>query len=99
MVPLISFGEPMSIDNAVNQRIKQILDKDKYCNEEKTRLIAQEESKQMQKNIEHDLDELSGKIDSASSRLDRMWDTIQELKSPQISTKKRNFLKWLKFWG
>ena len=92
----------MSIDEAVQLAVNNILRDGKYCSEEKSKEIAEEVSQKVRADFEHDLDAVKADFDKMRQREDRMWNIVHRFEEPKFPRVRKFFsfrwLGWLLFW-
>lgn len=89
----------MSIDDAVQNKVEDILHCGGYCNAESARAIAEEVSKDLQEKISVEMLSLGSEIDKLREMNDRLWDVIHKISEPKFPKMHQFFrFRWLKFW-
>ena len=83
----------MSIDEAVQFKVEQILQQKKLMDESKATEIAKDEARKIYEMFNNEIDEVKADVLKMHERQDRLWDQIFTAKP--VNT---GFWSWLAFW-
>lgn len=89
----------MTVDKAIEQKIKTVLCDENYCNKEMSRAIAKEVLTEVKEQFDSDISKLEASIDKLLKMNDRLWDSIHKMTEPRCPRLSYFFhFRWMKFW-